>query len=312
MLNIGNKTYRNIQEQVAYNTSCIKKLDEYLDGITIEDKLVVIESDSGTFTDEELLILSGPLAFISDGSKVWIKQSETLLAFVFKAIDIVATEESGTHYSVGGSKITIDRETGVYNTSTDTIITLYNKDQIDSLLSLKADSTALTAGLALKADLSGANFTGNVNINADLTANSIIENMSGYSFDPVISTTREYIYVGAVKNGNKLTLTVFFAFTPASNISPGTGSKFGDFHIPSSVGQKLYPFTIGTLTNTLDIHSQKVPYNLLAESEITVYTTKTSNTSLYMALMPNDELVAGRRYLIRYEVTFLLSNNLAA
>ena len=174
MLNIGDKKYRNLQEQVGYNTECIKKLAEAIDGITIEDKLVVIETDSGTFTDEELVILSGPLAFISNGSRVWMKDSETLVQFVYKAIDIVATEVGGTYFNVGGSKIVVNRETGAYNTSSDTIITTYNKTQIDSLLALKANSsdvytkaqtynqTQVDNLLALKANLSGANFTGNV------------------------------------------------------------------------------------------------------------------------------------------------------
>lgn len=149
MLSIGNKKYRNLQEQVAYNTECIQELAEAIDGITLEDKLVIIANDSGTFTEKDMTVLNGPLAFISDGSKVWLKQSETASEFVFKAIDIVATEVGGTHYNVGGSKIVITRATRAYVTSDDVIITTYNKTQIDSLLSAKAS-------------LNGATFTGNV------------------------------------------------------------------------------------------------------------------------------------------------------
>ena len=156
MLNIGNKKYRNLQEQVAYNTECIKKLDDYLDGITIEDKLVVIESDSGTFTDEELVILSAPLAFISNGNRVWMKDSETLVEFVYKAIDIKATEVGSAYFNIGGSKIVVNRETGAYNTSSDTIITTYSKSQIDSIVN------NIMASINDKASLSGATFTGAV------------------------------------------------------------------------------------------------------------------------------------------------------
>ena len=126
MLSIGNKKYRNLQEQVGYNTECIQQLAEAIDGITLEDKLVIIANDSGTFTDEEMTVLNGPLAFISDGSKVWLKQSETASEFVFKAIDIVATEVGGTHYNVGGSKIVVTRATRTYVTSDDVIIVTYN------------------------------------------------------------------------------------------------------------------------------------------------------------------------------------------
>lgn len=145
MLSIGNKKYRNLQEQVGYNTKCIQELAEAIDGITLEDKLVIIANDSGTFTDEEMTVLNGPLAFISDGSKVWLKQSETPTEFVFKAIDIVATEVGGTHYNVGGSKIVVTRATRAYVTSDDVIITTYDKTQIDSIVSginsTKADKT---------------------------------------------------------------------------------------------------------------------------------------------------------------------------
>lgn len=170
MLNIGTKKYRNLQEQVGYNTECIKKLAEAIDGITIEDKLVVIESDSGTFTDEELVILSGPLAFISDGSKVWMKQSETLVQLAFKAVDIVANEVGGAYFNLGLSQIVINRETGAYNTSADTFFTTYSKTQIDSIvaniMALKANAsdvytkTATDNLLAGKADLTGASFSG--------------------------------------------------------------------------------------------------------------------------------------------------------
>ena len=153
MLSIGTKKYRNLQEQVGYNTECIKKLADAIDGITIEDKLVVIETDSGTFTDEELVILSGPLAFIADESKVWMKQSETLTELVYKAIDIVATEVSSTYFNIGGSKIVVNRETGAYNTSSDTIIATYSNSQIDSIIS---------TNMALKANVSGQAFTGDI------------------------------------------------------------------------------------------------------------------------------------------------------
>lgn len=149
MLSIGNKKYRNLQEQVGYNTECIKKLDEYLDGISIQDKLVVIANDSGTFTEEEIETLSMPLAFIADASKVWIKESETSTELIYKAVDIAAKEIGSAYFKIGGSKIVIDKNSRNYVVSDDDIILTYSKDQLDSLLSLKAN-------------LSGANFTGAV------------------------------------------------------------------------------------------------------------------------------------------------------
>ena len=73
MLVIGNKKYRTPQEQVGFTTEQIEKIAEYLDGLNIQDKLVIVDDVSGTFTEEEMDILRGPLAFVSNGYKVYIK-----------------------------------------------------------------------------------------------------------------------------------------------------------------------------------------------------------------------------------------------
>lgn len=310
MLSIGTKKYRNLQEQVAYNTECIKKLDDYLDGITIEDKLVVIESDSGTFTDEELVILSGPLAFISDGSKVWMKQSENLTQFVYKAIDIVATEVGSAYFNIGGTKITVDRSTGAYNTSTEVIITTYSKSQIDSIvaniMALKADKTELTSGLALKANISGQAFTGGI------SAPSIIENMNGYGFtpNPDLATNGFGLnYVGAVKNGNKVTFAVAGTFIP--NSSTVVNPSLGAITFPTAIGQQLYPDTLGALSN------QYVSFFNSANTSVSknVRTTKTgggNNGVSFQFFSMSSGFVLDTPYSFRFEVTFLLSDSLAS
>ena len=293
MLSIGNKKYRNLQEQVAYNTECIQELAKAIDGITLEDKLVIIANDSGTFTEEEMTVLNGPLAFISDGSKVWLKQSETASEFVFKAIDIVATEQGGTHYNVGGSKIVVTRATRAYVTSDDVIIVTYNKSQMDSLL-------------ALKADLSGADFTGAI------TAPTITEIMSGYSFNKTTldneHRTIAYTYAGAVKTGNKLTIAI--AGTIVTKDSQAS-TPVGTFIIPASVGAKLYPSTIGGINNILEVKSivmTKSGYSTVA-CPCTLY--KPSGTEIYISVYGLGSLNIGDTYYWRVEATFLLSDNLA-
>lgn len=290
MLNIGNKKYRNLQEQVAYNTECIQELAEAIDGITLEDKLVIIANDSGTFTDEEMTVLNGPLAFISDGSKVWLKQSETPTEFVFKAIDIVATEQGGTHYNVGGSKIVVTRATRAYTTSDDVIITTYSKSQIDSLL-------------ALKADLSGANFTGAI------TGPSIIEDMIGYSFTPSSNTAVHYNYVGICKNGNKITFAIAGYLESDSGINTYTTISLGQFNIPSAVGQKLFANGL----NYLDIKKQLVFSSLYATKDLIFLFQKNNNINVEPQITTASvSLDANTKYYFRDEVTFLLSDNLAS
>lgn len=210
MLSIGNKKYRNLQEQVGYNTECIQKLAEAIDGITLEDKLVIIANDSGTFTEKDMTVLNGPLAFISDGSKVWLKQSETASEFVFKAIDIVATEVGGTHYNIGGSKIVVTRATRAYATSDDAIITTYDKTQLDSLL-------------AVKADLSGANFTGDVT--APKLAQSNPNKTFSFSYNDFAHGTVQNSYCVAEEiNGVLYIIVLIKVTTDAVGISAGTGN----------------------------------------------------------------------------------------
>lgn len=308
MLSIGNKKYRNLQEQVGYNTECIKKLGEYLDGIRVEDKLVVIESDSGTFTGEELVVLGGPLAFISNEDKVWIKVSETDSQFVYKAIDIEASEIGNAYFNVGGSKIVVNRGDGSYNTSSDTIITTYSKSQVDSIIAninaIKADKAELT----LKANVSGQAFTGAI------TAPSIIEDMSGYSFYTEGNLTEEsVIYAGVCKNGNKISFVLFGTYTKKSE-NPTVNPILGYFIIPSSVGEKLRPYSSNTL---LDLNIEYSPGVSSQKITLPGNFIKRSGTLLAVgAYMVHESganrLVAGTPYLFRIEATFLLSDNLAS
>lgn len=289
MVSIGNKKYRNLQEQVGYNTECIQELAEAIDGITLEDKLVIIANDSGTFTDEEMTVLSGPLAFISDGSKVWLKQSETASEFVFKAIDIVATEQGGTHYDVGGSKIVVTRATRAYVTSDDVIITTYDKTQIDALLSAKAS-------------LSGANFTGAI------TSPSIIETMTGFSANANTFLSNQYVSVA--KTGNKITFVIAGTLTPSASFISNGGDWIGRFYLPQAILDKLYPIdTFGSnilrvglvpsFSSQTDYKTGKYRCEKLADGIRIVYLTSGAS------------LVADTPYAINIEMTFLLNDSLA-
>lgn len=314
MLSIGNKKYRNLQEQVGYNTECIKKLDEYLDGIRVEDKLVVIESDSGTFTDEELVTLSGPLAFISNGSRVWMKDSETLVEFVYKAIDIKADEVGNAYFNIGGSKIVVNRETGAYNTSSDTIIKTYSKDQIDSIIAnimdVKADKSELTAGLALKANVAGQAFTGAI------TAPSITEDMNGYGITkntPPTDVTYDFIYGGIVKNGNKLTCACVVNVNSTSEIGKLTAMNICDFVVPSDVASKLYGFDIGSTTGCLGANASVSFFEgTISFTSARMVFLKRSTNHIRCLCYPETALSADVDHLLRFEITFLLSDNLAS
>ena len=48
MLSIGNKKYRNLQEQVSFNSEQIDKIFETLDGLNVQDNVVYVSNGYGT------------------------------------------------------------------------------------------------------------------------------------------------------------------------------------------------------------------------------------------------------------------------
>ena len=314
MLNIGNKKYRNIQEQVGYNTECIKELAEAIDGITLEDKLVLIANDSGTFTAEELDILSLPLAFISNGSRVWIKDSESASEFIYKAIDIKADEVGSAYFNVGGSKIVVTRATGAFVISDDIIIVTYSKSQIDTIVASKANAsdvypktqtyskTEVDNALGDKANLTGANFSG------PITAPSIIQNTTGF----VLNSTalQSGCFVSVVQNGNKVT----FVFSGTLTVDTGNPNiVLGAFTIPAEVGAKMIP----------NIESDRILLNDIIVTAgrtsqrytLGFFITKWYNASVtfYATLLTNPPVAyVNGDYIVRAEATILLSDNLAS
>lgn len=307
MLSIGNKKYRNLQEQVGYNTECIKKIDEYLDGITIDDKLVVIESDSGIFTNEELVRLSAPLAFISNGSKVWIKEDDSFAEIVFKAIDITANATEDLYLILGGSKIVVNKNTGEYVTSLDPIMETYSKSRIDSLIASiaanKADKNELNIGLAKKADIAGQAFTGAI------TAPSIIEDMSGYLFSQTSRYASEISldFAGAVKNGNKLTLAISGSVTPLTggNVLTDGIATIGNFSIPQEVANVLFPYKNTDILSYQQILFASDANANIIKNAIIQKDSRNINFKFY-----SGGMIANTKYYFRSEITFLLNDNL--
>ena len=140
-------------------------------------------------------------------------------------------------------------------------------------------------------------------------ADEIIENMSGYDYIRQSGDFQE-IYVGAVKNGNKLTIAYFGKYKVPS--TPGA-ARICYIDIPDAVGSKLYPFNVGG-SNTyldskavtfLDVNSPSTYHSNLVDCE------KTSNTRIEISLRTVTGFSANEEYYFRYEVTFLLSENLA-
>lgn len=157
----------------------------------------------------------------------------------------------------------------------------------------------------------GAIFSGNVNISGNLTADSIIENMSGYSYDNQTLDSRVTLkYAGAVKNGNKVTFVLAGVFTPTGDVSAGATLYLGNMKYPQAISDKLYPMLAGV--NVIDIRKSSLFHNAGGAyrlNDISFYATK-GWLGFSIAMIINENISAGFDYALRYEVTFLLSDSL--
>ena len=290
------KVCRSLPEQVAENAKNIKTISEILDGLNIQDNLVVIADLSQILTRSELDIVERPVAFLYYGDQLYIKKNEVGGSAFFNVIFSIS---GSTVISFASKEIEVNLSTGALALTTSTVST-YSKDEIDSLF---YDKTYIDTQLASKADLSGANFTGNI------TAPSIIENMSGYSFAKqtnLADATLEYKYVGVCKNGNKITFVLFakinFSVLPISGIF-----NLGSFYIPGSVGTKLFPFSGSDLSYDECLFYSA--YNIKAT--VNTIMKKTTDQIVFPQFY-SAGLSVNTDYYLRYEKTFLLSENLAS
>lgn len=158
---------------------------------------------------------------------------------------------------------------------------------------------------------------GNINLNGNFTADSIIEKMSGYSFTPDTTQdsfiTKNYIYASCVKNGNKITFVVFVTFTCLTDITSGTPLYFGEFEIPNSVYEKLIPYTQGTAQNTLEtknVRLMNVSSTASTPPNGSAFLLKQPDNKISLTVYNSGGLVQGNSFNVRYETTMLLSDNM--
>ena len=161
----------------------------------------------------------------------------------------------------------------------------------------------------------------NMDVAGDFTADSIIENMpSSYVFDKssaISNLTKDYVYAGIVKTGNKITLAVGCKLTRTGTI----GTQYlhiGNFVIPSDIASKIFPVNIGG-SNFVDVKDVALLYNLSTAKAGRAYAEKSSDglgrnvIGINLNIDDiNNELTLNAEYYFRYEITILLSDNLAS
>ena len=148
---------------------------------------------------------------------------------------------------------------------------------------------------------------GSLDADGLVTGGEIVEKMSGYSFTRVGSGLTNWtpIYVGACKNGNKMTFVIFGTY----NASSPSAQALGTFSIPQAVADKLFPYQLGADERVLDTKVTPFFSGLTSYKTGIIEIEKHSSLSqITFSLRPID-LVAETTYYFRAEVTFLLSDN---
>lgn len=139
-----------------------------------------------------------------------------------------------------------------------------------------------------------------------ITGGEIIEKMSGYSFTKDNNLQSNGItlnYIGVVKTGNKITFSVSGEVIPNADME--SNPTIGYFTIPTSVKNKLVP-------NSLDYLDNKAVYFLSNATQVgTPLPVVMKPSTAIQMFQVKAQLTASTTYVFRYEVTFLLSENLA-
>ena len=138
----------------------------------------------------------------------------------------------------------------------------------------------------------------------------VVEVMNGYSITPTADNIN-LLYAGAAKNGNKLSFAFFATYSYKSG---DTSFAFADIAIPSAVGGKIVPYTFAGETRMIYSGVANLFSSRSAYKSCIVDMQKVSNSLLRINFLNvnSSDLVDGTTYYFRIELTFLLSDNLAA
>lgn len=275
----------SLPQQVEKNRLDIEAL---LAAAILLGSIIEIEDLSHILTTEELALANRPVSFIAYNNEVYAK-SWTDDSYIYFLTEVKFNLGTPTTFLYKQIKASI------------------NSGQLEQ--ETKSFSTypaaALDLALAQKANLSGAAFTGGI------TAPSIIEDMVGYSYGATTASSGfTKTFIGAVKNGNKLTLVWAGRFTFAS----GEGSVYlGRIYIPKEIGNKIYGINEGGNIIVYNKASLNRYDNVGSQVSVDYYVEKNSYNVNLDYLIPRvytSGLDSSRTYVVRIELTLLLNESL--
>ena len=154
---------------------------------------------------------------------------------------------------------------------------------------------------------------GSLDADGLVTGAEIVEKMSGYTMvnQSIANITKENVYGGVVKNGNKLTIVYAFNVTRTAEVT-AVFDPLLSINIPSAIGSKLYP-AIGSATLARQIvYAVNTGGGEDKELNISLLKNSGTNLSFNVAASALNALTSDTKYYIRVECTFLLSDNMLA
>lgn len=208
------------------------------------------------------------------------------------------------------------------------ILTLSNGDELDAGDVKPVNSFLINASQHLivnyddgtNQDL-GAIFSGNISIDGTITANvidglevtgnEIVEKMSGYSISNK-NDNATFNYAGVVKNGNKLTIALFLNIQLTEDLGVNLPFTICYVNLPLAVANKLKTTTIDGVANIVNNQKLTINYSLNNMQEANLITYRFGQTLSFDLSPLETPMLATRNYVVRVEMTFLLSDNLAA
>jgi len=198
------------------------------------------------------------------------------------------------------------------------LIATYNDGSTNDLGAIFSGNISISGNIYAAGNITtGGSFSGNMPIltttGTEIVAQKpVVEDMSGFTLysQPVSDAdcAIDSIYVSVCKNGNKVTFVIFGGMT---KLAAGAHQKTYIFDIPTSVGEKLFTFTIGGfpyLDYIIVQGPQKADWTM---KQFKVDITKASNGRIIFGIA-DDDLTVNQETYFRIEKTFILSENLAS
>lgn len=165
----------------------------------------------------------------------------------------------------------------------------------------------------LQIDENGIDLKDNLHVDGKISGGEIVEDMSGYSatISEPTGYTIEPVYVGACKNGNKLTIVIALNITRTQDSLSGN-AELAKITVPDDVFGKINPTPIGG-HNVVDVKEQTFWQNPWTNKKTAVYMQIPGAEDL-LRLTANDTLntalTKDTTYYMRYEATILLNESL--